>query len=395
MAVVQRGEFAVHAWPRTARTPAGNEEPLRAYHLPAEPLLLAAGLRLLPTALTRYLHVPVTMLLVTAIAAVAFWAGGRAIAITAGGLACLDPFILRHGPVWDDAFLAAALEWTVLAALVKTVRETCVANRSLVRRLTPILLIGLAAGLAALTRSSSQVVLVLAGFGLVVLPRFRPLRAAGAAMLAGVALALAAWGARNAAVVGEFHAGSSHDGITLFESNYATARPLLLGTGTVENYELEALAPYFAAVAPMSELDANRYFTRQAFEYTRSNAGDVIATSGVKFVTTLTGVNPSQPLTTARNLIAAAASLAMLVAGIAGWGRLVRDAGRRESALLMFLGIVITTVTCLVMLAGPTGLRYRLSATPLLYLGAAALVTNFMPAAFLRSSTASPRAADR
>src|SRR6185503_19533602 len=64
--VAERGAFAVHAWPRTARTPAGDEEPLRAYQLPAEPLFLAAGFRLLPGALTPYLHVPVAVLFVAA-----------------------------------------------------------------------------------------------------------------------------------------------------------------------------------------------------------------------------------------------------------------------------------------------------------------------------------------
>jgi hypothetical protein len=392
MAVVQRGEFAVHAWPRTARTPAGDEEPLRAYHLPAEPLLIAAGIRLLPAGLTRYLHVPVTVLLVTSIAAVAFWAGGRAIGVTAGVLASLDPFILRHGPVWDDAFLAAALEWTVLAALVKAIRERSAGNRPAAWSIAAIVPIGIAAGLAALTRGSSQVVLGLAGLGLIALPRFRSLRAAGAAILAGVVLALAGWGTRNAAVAGEFHIGSSHDGITLFESNYATARPSLLRSGTVENYELDTLGSYFTAVAPMAEFDANRYFTRQAFAYIRSHPGDVLATSAVKFVTTLTGVNPAEPLTTPRNAIAAATNVALLVAGIFGWAQLARDARRPEIRLLVFLGIVVTTVTCLGMLAGPTGLRYRLSATPLLYVGAAALVTTLRRGAFGRSHTASRRA---
>ena len=55
--------------------------------------------------------------------------------------------------------------------------------------------------------------------------------------------------------------------------------------------------------------------------------------------------------------------------------RLARDASRPEVRLLVFLGIVVTTVTCLGMLVGPTGLRYRVSATPLLYVGAAALLT--------------------
>ena len=77
-ALVDRGEFAAHAWPRTAKTNSGDEEPLRAYHLPGEPLLIAAGFRVLPAALLPYLHIPITVLFVSAVAAVGFWIGGRA-----------------------------------------------------------------------------------------------------------------------------------------------------------------------------------------------------------------------------------------------------------------------------------------------------------------------------
>lgn len=374
-ALVHRGEFAVRAWPRTARTADGGEEPLRAYHLPAEPLLLAAGFRVLPAALTRYLHVPVTVLLVGAIVVVAFRIAGRAAGIAAGVVASIDPFVLWHGPVWDDAFLAAALEWAAFALIVTTVRAAPEVSESGGRAVVTAGLIVLVAGLAALTRTSSQVVLGLAGAGLLVLPVFRPFRAAGAATLIGVAVALAAWGGRNYAVLGEFQTGSSHDGITLFESNYATARPLLLRTGTVETYELEALAPHFAAVATMSEFDANRYFIREAVEYARSHPGDVIATAAVKSATTLTGVNPALPLTTARNLVAATASLAVLVAGIFGWRLIARGADRPEVRVGLFLAIVVTIVTCLGMLAGPAGLRYRLSATAFLYLGGGVVVS--------------------
>jgi hypothetical protein len=221
-------------------------------------------------------------------------------------------------------------------------------------------------------------------------------------VILGVALALAGWGGRNYAALGEFQPGSSHDGITIFETNYATARPSLLRTGTVDRYELETLAPHFAAVATMSEFDANRYFTREAIRYARSHPGDVIATAALKSAMTLTGVNPARPLLTSRNLVAAATSLTLLVAGVLGWRLLETDAGRPDAGLVAFLGIVVTMVTCAGMLAGPAGLRYRLSVTPFLYLGAAAVIVRGMPSAFcLMPSaffspphTASPRAGD-
>ena len=121
--IVERGEFAARAWPRVARAPDGGEAPLRAYHLPAEPVLLAMAHRLLPAALTPYIHVPITTLFVFAVASLGWLSGGRRVGFLAGIFAALDPFVLAHGPVWDDAFLAAAMEWTVFALLLRSVLE--------------------------------------------------------------------------------------------------------------------------------------------------------------------------------------------------------------------------------------------------------------------------------
>jgi hypothetical protein len=91
---------------------------LRAWQLPAEPLYLAAGLAALPDALWRYLHVPVVVAFVAAITVAATAVGGPAVGLTAGLLATLDPFVVVHGPVWDDVMLAGALEWTAFALLI-------------------------------------------------------------------------------------------------------------------------------------------------------------------------------------------------------------------------------------------------------------------------------------
>ena len=71
----------------------------RAYHLPGEPLLIAAGLHL-PSALRRYLHLPVVLLFVGSVTATAFAVCGPRVAAIAGGLATVDPFVVAHGPVW-------------------------------------------------------------------------------------------------------------------------------------------------------------------------------------------------------------------------------------------------------------------------------------------------------
>ena len=374
--IVERGEFAVRAWPRTAKTPSGAEEPLRAYHLPAEPLYLAAGFRFLPPTLSRYLHVPVTVLFVTAVAAVGVWVGGRVVGLLAGALATFDPFVVAHGPVWDDAFLGAALEWTIVAVLVRGLASADQSRLNL-SQMGVASLIAAAAATAALTRSSSQVVIGLLATVVIAVRTFRPIRTYAWAAIAGLALALAVWGARNQAVLGEFFVGSSHDGITLFESNYATARPSILRTGIAESYELEDLGPHFHAVASMTELDANRYFTRQAVAHAAAQPADVLATAGLKLFASLTGVNLGQQVATRRNLVALISNVGLLLAGVLGWRWLSRDRARGEVVLLCYVGAIVAIATCLGLLAGPVGLRYRISAAPLLYLGAAVAMVGF------------------
>lgn len=387
--IVERGEFAVRAWPRTAKTPSGAEEPLRAYHLPAEPLYLAAGFRFLPSALRRYLHVPITVLFVTAVAAVGVWVGGRVVGLLAGALAMFDPFVLVHGPVWDDAFLGAALEWTVLAVLVRGLAGAGQRQLNSRQAMAVASLIAAAAATAALTRSSSQVLIGLVATVVIANRSFRPIRTCGWAAIAGLALALTVWGARNQAVLAEFFVGSSHDGITLFESNFATARPSMLRTGIAESYELEDLGNHFRAVASMTELDANRYFTRQAVAYAMNQPADVLTTAGLKLFASLTGVNLGRHVAARRNLVALVWNVGLIIAGVVGWLWLSRDRVRKEAVLLCYAGAIVAIVTCLSLLAGPVGLRYRISAAPLLYLGAAVAVVKLLAGG--RPHTASRR----
>jgi hypothetical protein len=370
-ALIERAEFAAYAWPRDARTPSGAEEPLRAYHLPVEPLYLAFGFRWVPAALLKYLHIPFTVLLVTSVAAAGMWTGGRAFGRTAGVIAGLDPFIVAHGSVWDDTFAGAALEWFIFALLLKSLAVDDTKGSTISRNLE-IAAIGIAAAMAVLTRSSSQVVLMSVAFLLIGRASYRSLGTRAWTMLACGAIALGAWGARNEAVLGEFHVGSTHDGIALLESNCKTTRAALLRWGTTDS-SLEDLQGEYAAVGPMHELDADRYFKHRAVAYAREQPGDVASTAMLKLALSLTGVQPAHPLTSPRNLIALGSNVFLLLVGGAGLCRWWRDSRDRIAVRLLFaICLIVATVTILGLLAGPSGVRYRIGATGFLYLGVAA-----------------------
>src|SRR5262249_51058820 len=153
----------------------------------------------LPGSAARYLHVPVTTLFVTAIAAVGLLIGGVRLGALAGTFASLDPFVLFHGPVWDDTFLSAALVWTVFALILASARRPGLlgpAGTAALKGPPYVLAIALCAAIAAITRLQAQLVLSLVAIAAIVIPSLRPLRRAGLAVLTGVVVALTLWGAR-------------------------------------------------------------------------------------------------------------------------------------------------------------------------------------------------------
>ena len=360
--LVERGEFA-----------SGN---FRAYHLPVEPLYLAAGFTMLPAGGWRYLHVPVAVLLVAAIAAVAFTIGGPPLGIAAGTIAAIDPFVLVHGPVWDDTFLAAALEWSIFAMLIGIAAH---AERPSSRVTLTLLL--LAAGLAALTRTQSQVTIAVLACALLLVPRLKRLRPAGAAMLAGLAIALGAWGARNAQLLGTFQIGSTRDGKALFESNCAYTRQGIRELGGVGHFTLHCSPPQVTHAFGLNEVESDRALRRYAIDYITSHPWDVAKTAAFKTVVSLSGYDfRSRPLS-ARNVVSAGAALLLIGLGLPGllraWSTLA-DSRLRDMALL--LSATVVTVTLVMLAIGPTGLRYRISLAGLLHIGiAAAIVTRVAP----------------
>ncbi len=363
--LVETGRFEIAAW-TVLRGPAaiGSSSSLRAYQLPGEPLFLALGIKFAPAAM-RLWHTPVAALFVTAVAAVGLAIGGFRTGAIAGVLASIDPFVLAHGPVSDDTLLAAALEWTALAIVIRQAsgsKET--SGRWLV-------VLAACAGLAAATRLHAEIVLALVAGAIVLMGDLRPLRRSAIALVAGMAIAMGIWGTRNALVLGRFATGSSHDGITLFRANYATARPSIMSTGRAEWFDPVELAPAYAAAASLDELDADRYFARAAVRYASSHPADVGRTAALKTAVSLTGVDPSLPLRARRNLWFAGWNALALMAstGIFLARRrlplMIPLSPRQVRVLAYAMGVAVGTTTLVMLAIGPVGFRYRMDVTGL------------------------------
>ena len=292
-------------------------EPLRAFLLPGEPLLLAAAFAAFPVPLHRYVHVPVTVLFVTAVCAVAFIVAGRGAAIAAGALASLDPFVVVHGPVWDDTFLAAALEWTCLAAIAYSLAQPARVGRWPMGLAVPVL-----AAAAALTRFQSQLDLAILGLllmwsawaGRTSSRRSVPQRVwgLGVALLFGVTAALVGWGARNAAVLGTFLVTTTHEGQVLWQSNHARARESILQWGLTQ-----ALVPQLIDPGG-SEIAVDRAMRREALVYLRSHPVDAAQTGLLKVGVSVFGIDFGTRRQL-RNLVAAASSGGVLVLAVVGY----------------------------------------------------------------------------
>lgn len=396
--LVQHGRFAVDSWHRL-RGPDGvvPDRPLVAFQLPSEPLYLALGFLVLPEPLWRYLHVPVTVVLVIAIAAVAFFVGGPSLALCAGLVAAADPFIFFHGPVWDDTFLGAAAEWVVFAVFAAILSvERADPGTSGGRHNRLLILMAVCAAVGAGARLQSQV--VLAGIALVAIAStsLRPVRKLGWAVLIGVVVSIGAWGLRNAVVLNAFMIGTSHDGLTLFESNYPDARASVLQTGTAEGLSQTHLATEFARTATLGEVAADRQLKQDAWRYIASHPLDVTKTALLKLAVSLSGVNFALPFASARNVVAIVSNVTIMVLGMyglwAGWRRSQKSAVEWFS-FSVFVLMISATLGMLVL--GPVGLRYRISLTGFFYIGVGLALVRVVDRAWRtdwRSPAADPRA---
>ena len=374
--LAERGEYGVAVWPELKGPSAiGNPELLRAYQLPAEPWFLALGLLTLPPVAMRYVHVIVTAVLIAAIAAVGLIMGGPRLALGAGLLANVDPFMFAHGPVWDDTFLAAALEWVVFALVAWQLADAANGTARRPVRWLRLVLIAACTALAAMARLQAQLILGLVGLAIVAAPAMRRLRPAGVAILVGLVVSVAGWGVRNLVVLGEFFVGTSRDGLALYRLNYPGAAADILRTGAADRLVQGDFGSEFSDLAALDELAANRRLERDAWAYIRSHPGDVARAAAVKWFASLSGIDFGSAMLSLRNVVVSAAN-AMLF-GLGGLGVLTwsRRAPPQLRRLPLWLAGIAATVTLAMLAVGPVGLRYRVELAGFVYLFAAVALT--------------------
>jgi len=334
---------------------------VRAFQLPGEPLFLAAAFGVLPESAHKYVHVPVIALLTCALTLVAKkWASTRA-ALATGLIATCHPFVVLHGVVWDDAFLGTALLWSVIAIVCYR------SDRSLGRPFLAI--VAFISGVAALTRSDCQVILLALGASFLFLPGTKAIRSAGVAAIAGIALGLVLWGARNQAAVGAFVIGSTHDGITLWESNGPYARAAVW-KGQVEalSYSSSTMGQHWMRTSEMDEVQANAYYRDQAISYMVRHPVSVFQTGILKAFLSLLGIRPNESWRNLRNGVSIVANLAVLPFAFLGVWHPPRKQEPWLRHVRLILCLAITGVVGALLALGPIGFRYCLPLEGLLWI---------------------------
>jgi hypothetical protein len=351
------GRLELPDWSRFKGETRWTDPPLRAFELPGEPLWIAAGAK---TGLDvwDYWNIPIAALLVVSVAAVAGVLGGPVLALAAGILAAIDPVTLLHASNRDDAVLGSALLWLVFALLA-------LGRRDPVSRLA----LFAAAGAAAITRTEATIVIAL-------LLAVRPIRREAAIAVAGAVIALGAWGARNQLVLGHFVVGSTHDGITLWESNGPFARQSLArGQVDVLSLDRSVMAPMFRETQQLDEVGADAYFRREAVHYIVAHPLGVAETATEKIAISLTSIHPNLPLGAPRNLAGMLDNVLLFLLAGFGLARLARSTtpARAPAAAAAATGVLaIVCVVTLAMLAiGPAGMRYWLTLRGALWILAA------------------------
>jgi hypothetical protein len=319
-------------------------------------------------------HVPIAVALVAAVTVTALTVAGPSVGLAAGLTASIDPFVLAHGPVWDDAFLAAAFEWTLFAMVIVA------ASRAPAGAGTTLLVsVACVAGAAAMTRTLGQVVLIGIAAVAISMRRLRPIRPVAIAILVGVVTALAAWGARNQVVLGTFLIGTTHDGESFFESNCAYTRQGIRELGLV-GFQRQCSEPQFLYASRLGEIESNRQFREYALAYIANNPFEFVKTAVFKLGVSLSGYDFAKAPTSFRNVAAVATSGAAIVFGVAGVLRLWRRLSPglvRDTFVLVVVPMAVATLAMLAI--GPTGIRYRLTLNGALWIGVAVYLMEAIP----------------
>ena len=367
--LVERGRYAVAFGGRLwgPSSPHARDS-LRFYVLPGEPLFLATSFKVVPERLHSFIHVPVTALLIAAVAAFAATVGGARLALATAIVASVQPFVVMHGPVWDDTFLAAALQWSALALLAAMLFGKWP------QRTIPIGVAtagaALALGVAAIVRGDVPLFVALLAIIVWRRPALRALRRPVVYCALASAAALTVWGARNRAVVGSFAIGSSHDGITLWESNGPyTAAAIERGQVMMLSGQPDLMHALWSNTRDMSEPEANRYFARQAVRYVAAHPVDELLLMARKAFYTLTAIRPELRLMSSRNVVGIVSNVVTFVLAAFGIGSLWQDRERaRRSGPFLLLVMPLVLTGALAILIGPIGMRYRIALDGVLWL---------------------------
>jgi hypothetical protein len=373
------GRYEGGNWVRLKGQDVPGDPPVRSYLLPGEPVYLASGLALHRPQVFSYWHVPVAVVLVVAASASALALFGADAALLVGILAALDPFIVIHGRVYDDTFLAAALFWLITAIALHRFVDAGSApdparwRPSLVG--TAVLLI--ASGWAAVTRPETRVAVIAVAICCVAVPGLRRLRSTGFALAVGVVLAVSAWAGRNVIVQKHFMTGSTHDGLTLWESNAPSAmRALALGQVDALSTDPSIVGAIWQQTAHKDEVGANQVFMHAAIQEMWSNPLRVAALGVRKVVLSVAGVRPEMPIDAARNVVSVLSTLLLACLAAFGAVRISRRAPNRNAlrhlagVAACLLGLEVLGVLAL----GPVGLRYWILWRPVLWIMASQAV---------------------
>jgi hypothetical protein len=354
-----KGRYEGGNWVRLKGVVRPQDPPLRAFNLPGYVWYAAAMWRAFPWA-HRYIQIPVVVTLTVAVAATAALLGGPTLGLLSGLIAALDPFIVVHGPVWDDAVFGTALLWVIFAIAIHRWRRDRDTDNTDVWAQD--ILVGVLAGLAALTRTEAQAIVLALAVLVWILPALRPLRRTSLLATAGVVIALTAWGIRNEGAIGAFHTGSTHDGVTLWESNNAFSRRAL-AQGQVDHLWLDSslMLPYWSQTAAMTEAGADAYFRHAAAGYIASHPGDIALTSLDKLAVSLSGVRPEQPLRDSRNVVSVAYDAVLILLTAIAVAQLARAPRLPTRMTLLQVLAIVTIVVIGLLLIGPAGIRYWLT----------------------------------
>jgi hypothetical protein len=352
------GRFEGGDWVRLKGVVRPQDPPLRAFNLPGYVWYLDVARRATP-ALRRYAQIPVVVLLALAIASVATALGGPQLGLVSGLIATLDPFLVVHGPVLDDAVYGTALEWGIVAVALHRWHRGATPPRT--PSAPDCVVVAALAALAVLTRPDARLLLMALAVVVWVSPILRPFRVMSVVAVVSASLAVVGWGIRNQRAIGVFDAGSTHDGITLYESNgIVSRRALALGQVDRLSQDSSVMAADWRRTAEMSEAQADAYFQGEAVGYIAMHPLDVVRTAVDKLGVSIVGLRPDRSAFDPRNVVSgidAAVLLLLAAVAVVRLARLRRGAG--AFALLKILSI-LATVTVALLAIGPAGIRYWL-----------------------------------